>query len=71
MPLNNDYFSMNFSSRGNSVTRHFFSIGTWFCIILNMYNWKISSPVACPNIFSPFLESRIVYFSRRIPHMRF
>ncbi|OXU28799.1 hypothetical protein TSAR_005480 [Trichomalopsis sarcophagae] len=22
----------------NSVTRHFFDVGTWFCLVLNMYN---------------------------------
>ncbi|OXU26860.1 hypothetical protein TSAR_014001 [Trichomalopsis sarcophagae] len=30
MPLNNVYFSTILRGRKNSVTRHFYSIGTWF-----------------------------------------
>ncbi|OXU23256.1 hypothetical protein TSAR_010851 [Trichomalopsis sarcophagae] len=40
MPLNNGYFSTNLKGLDNSVTRHFFDVGTWFCVVLNMYNKK-------------------------------
>ncbi|OXU18651.1 hypothetical protein TSAR_000354, partial [Trichomalopsis sarcophagae] len=36
MPLNNGYFSTNLKGLENSVTRHFFDVGTWFCMVLNI-----------------------------------
>ncbi|OXU16716.1 hypothetical protein TSAR_012013 [Trichomalopsis sarcophagae] len=57
MPLNNDYFLTNLKGLKNSVTRHFFDVGTWFCIVLNMYNQKKKVAGACPNIcFFRFLQ---------------
>ncbi|OXU30975.1 hypothetical protein TSAR_010068 [Trichomalopsis sarcophagae] len=32
MQLNNGYFSTNLKGLENSVTRHFFDVGTWFCM---------------------------------------
>ncbi|OXU26778.1 hypothetical protein TSAR_009887 [Trichomalopsis sarcophagae] len=51
MPLNNVYFSTNLKGLENSVTRYFFDVGTWFCIVLNVYNKKKKATDACPNIF--------------------
>ncbi|OXU21218.1 hypothetical protein TSAR_005388, partial [Trichomalopsis sarcophagae] len=58
IPLNNDYFSTNLKGLENSVTRHFFDVGTWFCMVLNMYNKTKKVAGVCPNIrFIRFLQS--------------
>ncbi|OXU27640.1 hypothetical protein TSAR_000466 [Trichomalopsis sarcophagae] len=58
MPLNNGYFSTNLKGLENSATRHFFDVGPWFCIVLNMYNKKKKVEGVCPNIcfFFRFLQ---------------
>ncbi|OXU16369.1 hypothetical protein TSAR_014697 [Trichomalopsis sarcophagae] len=43
MPLNTGYFLTISTGLENSVTRHFFDVGTWFYMVLNMYNKKKKS----------------------------
>ncbi|OXU28798.1 hypothetical protein TSAR_005479 [Trichomalopsis sarcophagae] len=60
---------MNLKSLENSITRHFFDIRTWFCIVLNMYNKKKKLRArAQPFVFS-VSPTRKCHFSRRIPYM--
>ncbi|OXU19067.1 hypothetical protein TSAR_012063 [Trichomalopsis sarcophagae] len=40
MPLNNSFFPTNLKNLRNNVTRNFFGVGAWFCIVLNLYNKK-------------------------------
>ncbi|OXU20871.1 hypothetical protein TSAR_004350 [Trichomalopsis sarcophagae] len=51
MTLNNGYFSTNLKGLENSVTRHFFDVGTWFCMVLNMYNKNKKVSGVCLNIY--------------------
>ncbi|OXU18476.1 hypothetical protein TSAR_011294 [Trichomalopsis sarcophagae] len=69
MTFNNGYFSTNLRGLQNSVTRHFFDVRTWFCMVLNMHNKKINDSVAGPNIFFSVTPTRKWHFSRRIPHI--
>ncbi|OXU19749.1 hypothetical protein TSAR_015145 [Trichomalopsis sarcophagae] len=56
--------------RENSVTRHYFDVGTWFCMVLNMYNKKRKVVGVCPNIcFFSVSPTRKWHFPRRIPHI--
>ncbi|OXU22703.1 hypothetical protein TSAR_008533 [Trichomalopsis sarcophagae] len=50
MPLNNDYFSTNLKGLENGVTRNFLDVGTWFCMVLNMYNKRKKVAGMCLNI---------------------
>ncbi|OXU22089.1 hypothetical protein TSAR_008163 [Trichomalopsis sarcophagae] len=63
MPLNNGYFSTNLRGLQNSVTRHFYDVGTWFCMFLNMYNKKKKL------FFFRFLQPKNGILSRRILHI--
>ncbi|OXU18120.1 hypothetical protein TSAR_011771 [Trichomalopsis sarcophagae] len=68
MPLNHRYFSTNLQGLENSVTRQFFDVGTWFCIVLNMYNKKKKVAGACPNIcFIRFLQPKNDIFPVEFP----
>ncbi|OXU22338.1 hypothetical protein TSAR_008905 [Trichomalopsis sarcophagae] len=53
------------------MQRYFFDVGTWFCMVLNIYNKKKKVAGVCPNIFFFFSVSRTRkwYFSHRIPHI--
>ncbi|OXU25394.1 hypothetical protein TSAR_002799 [Trichomalopsis sarcophagae] len=68
MPLNNGYFSTNLKGLENSVTRHFFDVGTRFCVVLNMCNKK--KKVFPPTfVFFSVSPTRKLHFSRRITHI--
>ncbi|OXU20135.1 hypothetical protein TSAR_010445 [Trichomalopsis sarcophagae] len=69
MLLNNGYFSTNLKGLENSVTRHFFDVGTWFCMVLNMYNKKKSYKSVPQYLFFSVSPTRKWHFPRRIPHM--
>ncbi|OXU22706.1 hypothetical protein TSAR_008536 [Trichomalopsis sarcophagae] len=63
MPLNNDYFSTNLKGVENSVTRHFLDVGTYFCMVLNMFNKRKKVAGVCPNIcFFGFSNQKMVFF---------
>ncbi|OXU17903.1 hypothetical protein TSAR_000233, partial [Trichomalopsis sarcophagae] len=65
MPLNNGYFSTKVKGLENSVIKHFFDIGTWFCMVLNMYNKNKKVAGVCLNIcffsVSPTRNSTLRY----------
>ncbi|OXU23628.1 hypothetical protein TSAR_016261 [Trichomalopsis sarcophagae] len=62
MLLNNGYFLTNLKGQENSVTRHFFAVGTWFCMVLNMYNKKKKVSGVCPNIcFFVFSNQKMAF----------
>ncbi|OXU30083.1 hypothetical protein TSAR_014673 [Trichomalopsis sarcophagae] len=63
MPLNNGYFSTNWKGLENSVTRHFFDVGTWFCMVLNMYDKKKKLRECAPTfVFFGFSNQKMAFF---------
>ncbi|OXU18261.1 hypothetical protein TSAR_011736 [Trichomalopsis sarcophagae] len=70
MPLNYGYFSTNLKGLENSVTRHFFDVGTWFYVVLNMYNKKKSCGSVPQHLSFLVSPTRKWHFSRRISHIR-
>ncbi|OXU31179.1 hypothetical protein TSAR_009421 [Trichomalopsis sarcophagae] len=62
MPLNNGYFSTNSKGLENSVTRHFFDVGMWFCIVLNMYNKNKLRARALTFVFFGFFNQKMAFF---------
>ncbi|OXU23535.1 hypothetical protein TSAR_005513 [Trichomalopsis sarcophagae] len=70
MPLINGYFSTNLKGLKNSVTRHFFDVGTWFYMVINMHNKKKKSHGSVPeHLFFSISPTRKWHFSRRNPHI--
>ncbi|OXU21219.1 hypothetical protein TSAR_005389 [Trichomalopsis sarcophagae] len=68
MPLNNGYFSTNLKGLENSVTRYLFDVGTWFRMVLNIYNKKKKVAGVYPNIcFFRFLQPENGIFPIEFP----
>ncbi|OXU29490.1 hypothetical protein TSAR_012948 [Trichomalopsis sarcophagae] len=64
MPLNKGYFSTDLKGLENSVTRHFFDVGTWFCMVLNMYNKKKKlRKCTLTFVFFSFSNQKMAFFS--------
>ncbi|OXU28596.1 hypothetical protein TSAR_013999 [Trichomalopsis sarcophagae] len=63
MPLNNCYFSTNLKGLEKSVTRYFFDVETWFCMVMNMYNKKKKLRTrAITFVFFGFSSQKMAFF---------
>ncbi|OXU31585.1 hypothetical protein TSAR_010247, partial [Trichomalopsis sarcophagae] len=64
IPLNNGYYSTNVKGLKCSVTRIFFDVGTWFCMVLSMYNKKKKFAGVCPKtcFFFGFSNQKMAFF---------